>query len=308
MLRSFRETYRIDDNGGYPENYQTFIQNQVFQLLSLDVLFNTEFTGGFSCLGSYDFYDMLLGTTLLPTGVLALIALRLLQIRWNDDSTNAPERSDQGAGGRDDGDSSSDKAHAAEPTLPQEEKSTKKDNKEDRRASNNKKSLFPWTMAYYVWSFSLVPVSTVVFQTFSCSTYQFDFVQDEEEGARFETQRRLRADLRLDCDAPTHVAYEGYAVLMMALYPFGLPMVGAAVLYVYRAKIVECQRNGLRSAISRKAGLPHEKEHDDIAWFKNLFVHYRPEFFAWGIYDILNRLLLTGFAVLFQPGKAEESL
>ena len=69
ILKSISDVYRLDENGGYPESYAAYIQNPFFGLLSLDIF------GSWSCAG-FDFYDELLITTLLPTGILCICLLR----------------------------------------------------------------------------------------------------------------------------------------------------------------------------------------------------------------------------------------
>ena len=69
ILKSISDVYRLDENGGYPESYAAYIQNPFFALLSLDIF------GSWTCAG-YDFYDELLITTLLPTGILCICLFR----------------------------------------------------------------------------------------------------------------------------------------------------------------------------------------------------------------------------------------
>ena len=145
VLLSFREVYRLDDSGGYPDNYSEFISNVLFQIMSLDFFFNI---GGWACVVQYNFYDRLLATTLLPTGILVLIALWLLCFGRSKTLESA---------------------------------------------------------AYFVCTFSLVPVSTVLFQTFSCSEFQFRY---DPETEMFDVENRLRADLTINCDSYAHKSYE----------------------------------------------------------------------------------------------------
>ena len=58
---------------------------------------------------------------------------------------------------------------------------------------------------YFICTFSLVPVSTVLFQTFSCSAFQFGYDFGDEQ---FEVENRLRADFTINCDSPRHKFFE----------------------------------------------------------------------------------------------------
>lgn len=95
---------------------------------------------------------------------------------------------------------------------------------------------------------------------------------------------------------------------MVVLYPLGIPAMGAALLYFNRKSIArhlrKCERRArLNGEIVLKAD---EQDFDGdgqtIDRFKSLFIPFKPGYFWWGIGDIINRLLLTGFAVLFEPG------
>jgi len=149
-----------------------------------------------------------------------------------------------------------------------------------------------------VCSLSLVPISTICFECMSCSEYQFAY--DELTGA-FETERRLRADLRIDCDDPVHQYWEWYATAMLALYPIGVPLIGASLLWknrtAIRAVLADLEQKEEAGMVKTKTEVPGH-----IDQFKSLFVYYRPSCYWWGLADILQRLLLTGFASLFNPG------
>jgi hypothetical protein len=163
------------------------------------------------------------------------------------------------------------------------------------------------SVGYFVATVSLVPISTVVFQTFACSEYQVGQAGDDDDFT-FLYEYRLRADLRVDCDSATHQGYQMFAGLMMLMYPLGIPFMGALLLlrnkgsieeYLQRRERLERSHDG--DAGAEKVVAPLDTP-ETIRVFKGIFEHYRPEFFAWGILDMLYGLLLTGFAVLFEPG------
>jgi hypothetical protein len=78
ILKSISDVFRLDESGGYPESYTKYIGNPFFALLSLDIF------GSWSCAG-YDFYDELLITTLLPTGILCICLCRDY-LPWNNET------------------------------------------------------------------------------------------------------------------------------------------------------------------------------------------------------------------------------
>lgn len=53
-----------------------------------------------------------------------------------------------------------------------------------------------------------------IFQTFVCD--------ELDDGITY-----LRADYSLKCSTKTHLAHKGYAILMVSVYPIGIPTLGA---------------------------------------------------------------------------------
>lgn len=155
----------------------------------------------------------------------------------------------------------------------------------------------PETVAHYVDTLSLVPISTVVFTTFSCSGFRFKL-----EGREFRIENRLCADLRLDCDSPEHAFFEACAAVMMFLYPVGVPLLGMALLYQNRCSVVaflekcEDDENDTTKVWTRLDPT------SDIELIKSLYAYYKADYFWWDVVDIVVGLLLTGFAVVFEPG------
>jgi len=157
------------------------------------------------------------------------------------------------------------------------------------------------TIAYYICTLTLVPVSTIVFRTFACSTYQFEF---DDVIDQFVTEKRLRADLTINCDSSTHQAYMTYAIFMMLLYPVGVPLAAIVLLHRNKAAITDFLRKYERAFLDTLNATTRFDPPDSIERFKSLYAYFRPEYSWWGVYEILNRLILTGFAVFFIPGSA----
>ena len=95
---------------------------------------------------------------------------------------------------------------------------------------------------------------------------------------------------------------------MVVLYPIGVPAIGAALLCMNRDAIVEFL-NRREKCNDGSGEVPKKADEQDfdgdaqtIDRFKSLFLPFKPKYFWWGVGDILNRLLLTGFAVVFEPG------
>jgi hypothetical protein len=87
-------------------------------------------------------------------------------------------------------------------------------------------------------------VSTVVFQTFACDTFE-----DTK-------QSWLRADYSISCNTDKHTAYKVYAAVMIAVYPIGIPVLYAVLLWRHRhslnpASSTTAKSEGLRALLSR---------------------------------------------------------
>eukprot|EP00953_Heterococcus_sp_UTEX-ZZ885_P041481 21161-Heterococcus_DN1.PRE.3 len=83
-------------------------------------------------------------------------------------------------------------------------------------------------------------ISTVVFQTFSC-----DYLEDTKESW-------LRADYSVSCDTDKHTAYKVYAAVMIAVYPIGIPVLYATLLWRHRHSLnltasITAEATGLRA-------------------------------------------------------------
>ncbi|CAN0594056.1 unnamed protein product, partial [Ectocarpus sp. 12 AP-2014] len=110
------------------------------------------------------------------------------------------------------------------------------------------------------------PVSSTIFQTFSCETL--------DDGKTY-----LRADYRIDCDSSKHLAMEIYAGLMIFVYPIGIPLVYAALLF------------GGRDAL-KIAAVPN-MEQSRVQAAVHLSSPYRPGCFYYEIIECGRRVLMT---------------
>ena len=66
-------------------------------------------------------------------------------------------------------------------------------------------------------TYLVVPaVTTTIVRVFPCSEY------DDPNGGD-DPVRYLQADLSISCDSPKHRAYRSFAILMLAVWPVGVP-------------------------------------------------------------------------------------
>ena len=85
-------------------------------------------------------------------------------------------------------------------------------------------------------------------------------------------------------------------------------MVGAILLWTNREAIVkyllQCEEreNATSEVVVKADELAFDGDGQTIDRFKGVFIPFKANYYWWGVGDQMNRLLLTGFAVLFEPG------
>jgi hypothetical protein len=111
-------------------------------------------------------------------------------------------------------------------------------------------------------------VATKAFEAFSC--YQFS------------DSRFLKADVAVECNSIEHDDVRRLAWVAICVYPVGLLVLNAILLFTARRAIVSKRPTTLSKSIS--------------------FLHkqYKPEFFWWELCEMLRRFVLVGLMVLMQ--------
>ncbi|CAN0502464.1 unnamed protein product, partial [Scytosiphon promiscuus] len=118
--------------------------------------------------------------------------------------------------------------------------------------------------------------SSTVFQTFACETL--------EDGIEY-----LRADYRIHCTDAKHKAFEVYAGIMVFVYPFGIPLLYAFLLYQHRDVLADsgADKSGARS-------------------ISGLWEPYKPGRFFYEVIECVRRVMLTGVVVFIYPNDAAQ--
>lgn len=128
-------------------------------------------------------------------------------------------------------------------------------------------------VAFFVYS----SVSFIIFQTFVC-----DKLDDGEN--------YLRANYSLTCTTKTYITYKAYAVLMVFVYPIGIPAIFFYLLSAKREHLVKLER-------------------DEIAQLqplKSLWKPYKPSQYYFEVVECGRRIALTGVAAFILPGNAAQ--
>ncbi|KAL3912703.1 MAG: hypothetical protein SGPRY_008246, partial [Prymnesium sp.] len=118
-------------------------------------------------------------------------------------------------------------------------------------------------------------VSRVAFDGFSCYTFT------SENGTEREKEF-LKADVSIECDTPKHREVQKLASVAIAVYPVGLLVLVAVLLFSARHAIY----SNTPTRLSRATAFLHRE--------------YQPHLFWWELVEMLRRIVLVGLMVLYQ--------
>lgn len=119
-------------------------------------------------------------------------------------------------------------------------------------------------------------ISNVAFDGFAC--YEFD-----------NGRGWLIADPNIECHTPEHDQAKSIAWLAVAIYPVGLVVLNALLLWRARHAIVD----GVKTPLSRSIGV--------------IYKEYTPACFWWELCEMLRRFLLVGLFVVVEPGRITQT-
>lgn len=120
-------------------------------------------------------------------------------------------------------------------------------------------------------------VSSAIFRTFACD--------ELDDGTVY-----LRADYRIRCDSPRHKAFQMYAGFMIVVYPVGIPLFYAILLFRERKVLAQ----GIDNVNPREP------------YISTVRKPYRPSVFYYEVVECSRRILLTGVVVFIYPNTAAQ--
>ena len=194
---------------------------------------------------------------------------------------------------------------------------------------NRDKAKSDFLSRIFLSSFIFFPsASTAVFETFNCD-------DDFESGSSY-----LKADYRLECVGSDYDGYLGYTLLMILIYPIGIPLFYFVCLLSIRSLILGVESNG--ASTETVVQMKRDSSRLSVVKFDNvsnssllnafskvldgrlaieraclnpvtypysfLFVAYKPEFWYWACVECERRLSLTGLLVFMYPGSKKQVL
>ena len=120
-------------------------------------------------------------------------------------------------------------------------------------------------------------VSFTIFQTFVCETLDDDVPY-------------LRADYTITCDTDTYAKYRAYAVLMVCVYPVGLPAILSWWLIRNRADL----------KTSKRTEMAH------LEPFSGIWTPYKPSRYYYEVVECGRRIALTATASFVPPNSVTQ--
>jgi hypothetical protein len=226
------------------------------------------------CVVQVSFYQKLIIDTLLPFGVALCLCCTYTIAYWRDQRQQQQSQQQQHA---DTDDTTTTSGTAT--TTNSNDNSTNNNRSAKLEAILAKHLLIFLTMTFLIYS----TVSTVVFQTFACDTLA--------TGDSY-----LRADYSISCTTTKHKWYRLYSGIMILVYPIGIPVMYAALLWRQRAQL---KLDDERSILQRESNASLRKT-------KFLWETYKPSLFYWEVIECCRRLLLTGTMVFIFPSQTAQ--
>lgn len=152
-------------------------------------------------------------------------------------------------------------------------------------------------VAFVLSYFVLVDVSVKIFQVFQCERFDNGTIL-------------LVADYSISCNSPDRKTFLAYAIIMMFIYPIGIPLTYAAILIYNRKKInptwrlviENSEKKVVNEAIIQAEKIKVRNTHKSLEKFRNLFDAFTPKRWYFEIFDCIRRLLLGAIPVLIARG------
>jgi len=195
------------------------------------------------------------------------------------------------------------------------------DGKDSYETEGQKTMRLMFALGVFVLYVMVPAASQVTFKTFACETLD----DEKKEGA---TVRMLRNDYSIDCDGAAHIYAQTFAVVMILVWPIGVPLFFSVLLFRHyksgELTVPRTEKEKFKMADKDKSGsvdleefeafmlkLEHEvkdkrlderQENHRLDSFRLLFDTYTLDSWYWEIVVTIRRLFITGVLVIFEQG------
>jgi hypothetical protein len=153
--------------------------------------------------------------------------------------------------------------------------------------------------AFLISYFTLIDTSTKIFEVFQCETF--------DDGSSY-----LVADYSINCNAPGRYVYIIYGILMIFIYPIGIPFVYAVVLIRnrheinpdWRRVVAEDEKAFVSNSVIQQEKIKVRNTYESIKNIKFLYDSYTPKRWYFELIDCGRRLMLGAIPVLILRGSS----
>lgn len=153
------------------------------------------------------------------------------------------------------------------------------------------------TVAFLLSYFVLITVSTKIFQVYACETFD-------------NNESYLVADYSINCNNSYRSFYVAYGTAMIFVYPLGIPLAYAIMLFRNRTlinpdwrKVIDSsEKSFVSNKIIQKEKIKIRNTYEEIENIKNLFDSYTPKRWYFELFDCARRLALGALPVLVARG------
>lgn len=127
-------------------------------------------------------------------------------------------------------------------------------------------------------------------------------------------ERLLKADYGISCDAPDRGSWIAIAIVGLCIFSVGIPLFYVMELCRHRDRInpvpngyrswreLESRADSVEIATAMRTAVAVRLRGNKISRYAFLWAAFKPRYYLFSVWDVVVRLFLTGFVVLFLPG------
>eukprot|EP00936_MAST-01D_sp_MAST-1D-sp1_P002079 g2079.t1 len=107
-------------------------------------------------------------------------------------------------------------------------------------------------------------------------------------------------------DTMAYGSYKALAIIMIAIYPIGVPAMLATVLFLKRDKLFEKLDPNAPVIRDSDGDIVRTPHHETSKYLGSLYVAYSSKFYMWEVLELIRKVLLTGVIIFIQPETASQ--
>jgi hypothetical protein len=145
---------------------------------------------------------------------------------------------------------------------------------------------------FLTFTFVIYPAaSNTIFNTFNCESFDDGFTG-------------LKSDFSIDCTSSEHTAFVWYAVLMVLVYPLGIPAMYIAIMYLKHPRLT--MKHEDYAELDKEAAIDKRDKDLHLKHVHFLYYQYRPEHWYFEVLECVRKMLLTGVMMFVMQNSATQ--